>query len=569
MKAKQRARAWWRTVTFGARHPARRVAALAGLGLLSGVGEAAVVVLVVALASQGESRRLALLDELPSEPWVLAALALGALLLVALAHVGSARTAARAATDVQRSVQTRLVTAYLNAPWPVQARTRRGELQDLTTMRTMMLVYGTQEAATAAAALLNLAVLVIVAAALSAWATAGLLGAVVASLLVARPFRVRRADVVRRSMRSSAALATDVSEAGAAARDLRVFGVTDAAVQRLRRRIDEAADRSAAVRVTLTAVAPLTRDVTVALLVVAVFIVVTTADISLVVLGATVLLLLRSLAHAQSLSTLALRLEERGQRIADVEERLAAWGPEPTQAQGPCPAVERIELNDVRYTYPGAGAPALDGVSLTLARGEVMGVVGRTGAGKSTLAAVLLGLVRPDSGFVRVGGVELNTIEPAEWHRRTAWVGQDPHLLDGTVAENIAFMRPHLDEDALGEAARAAALERELEEWPLGLDHPVGPGGNALSGGQRQRVALARALAGGPDLLVLDEPTSALDAQTELAVRKAIDAAREDAIVVVLAHRASTIEVCDRFAVLEDGRVTAMRSARELTDAPR
>ena len=556
---KQRAREWWRRATFGAPHPARRVATLAGLGLVSGVGEAAVVVLVVALASESDSHDVVLLDELPAEPWVLAALALGSLLLLAAAHFGSARIAAHAATDVERTVQTQVITAFLKAPWPAQARTRRGELQNLAMVRTMLLAHGTQEAATAVAALLNLAVLVIAAAALSPWATLGLLGAVAASLLVAQLFRARRTRGVRESMATSAALATDVSEVGAAARDVRVFGVRDAAVGRLRRRIDETADRNAAVRVTFNAMAPLTRDVTVALLVVAVFIIVTTADVSLAVLGATVLLLLRSLAHGQSIAMLTLRLEERGERVADIERHLAAWRPEPTGARRPCPMVDRIELDDVRYRYPGAAAPALDGVSLTLTRGEVIGVVGPTGAGKSTLAALLLGLVRPDSGSVRVGGIELGTIDPTQWHSRTAWVGQEPHLLDGTVGENIVFMRSHVDRRALGEAARAAALERELEEWPLGFDHPVGPGGSALSGGQRQRVALARALAGSPSLLVLDEPTSALDAQAELAVLKAISAVRQDAIVMVIAHRASTIEVCDRFVVLEDGRLTAVR----------
>jgi ABC-type multidrug transport system fused ATPase/permease subunit len=552
---KQQVREWWRVATFGAPHPSRRVAALAGLGLVSGVGEAAVVVLVVALASESGSPRVAVLDELPHESWVLAALALGALLVLAFAHFASARIAAHAATDVQRTVQAQLVTTYLNAPWPAQSRTRRGELQDLATLRTMMLAYGTEEAAIAVAALLNLAVLVIAAAALSAWATIGLLGAVAASLLVAGLLRAQRTRAVHESLATSAALATEVSEAGAAARDVRVFGVRDATVQRLRSRIEEAADRNAAVRVRFAVMAPLTRDVTVAMLVVAVFIVVTTADVSLAVLGATVLLLLRSLAHGQTLSALTLRLEERGQRVADVEKHLAEWRAQPTRGRRACPSVDRIELRDVRYTYAAASAPALDCVSLTLARGEVMGVAGRTGAGKSTLGAMLLGLVRPDSGSVQVGGIELSTIDPARWHGRTAWVGQEPHLLDGTVGENIAFMRPHLDERALLEAARAAALERELEEWPLGLDHPVGPGGGALSGGQRQRVALARALAGSPDLLVLDEPTSALDVQAELAVLKTIDAAREDAIVVVIAHRPSTIEVCDRFVELEDGRL--------------
>jgi len=126
-------------------------------------------------------------------------------------------------------------------------------------------------------------------------------------------------------------------------------------------------------------------------------------------------------------------------------------------------------------------------------------------------------------------------------------------LLTGTVAENIRFRREWVSDAAVESAALAAALAPELAEWPAGLDHPVGPLGNALSGGQRQRVALARALAGAPELLVLDEPTSALDAASEAAVCATLNHARGAMTVLVVAHRLSTLEVCDRLVELRDG----------------
>ena len=197
-------------------------------------------------------------------------------------------------------------------------------------------------------------------------------------------------------------------------------------------------------------------------------------------------------------------------------------------------------------------------------RGELLGVVGRTGAGKSTLAAIALGLLTPARGSVSVSGLPLDEIDPSDWYSRTAWVGQDPHLLTGTVAENIRYLRDAVDDDAVRTAALAAGLAPELTSWPLGLDHPVGPAGAALSGGQRQRVALARALAGNPGLLVLDEPTSALDPHAESAVRETLTAASRDRIVVVIAHRPSTVRACDRIAVIEDGRLAACSPADRL-----
>jgi len=206
-------------------------------------------------------------------------------------------------------------------------------------------------------------------------------------------------------------------------------------------------------------------------------------------------------------------------------------------------------------------------VSLRLEPGEQLGIVGPTGAGKSTLASILLGLLPPDSGRVLVDGVPLGELDPADWHRQTAWVGQEPRLLTGSVRENIRFLRPDVDDGAIERAADEAALAADLAAWDEGLDRDCGPAGGALSGGQRQRVALARALAGDPALVVLDEPTSALDAHAEAAVRATLESLRGRATAVVIAHRLSTIRACDRVAVLRDGRLVAIGPPGEVAAA--
>jgi len=286
--------------------------------------------------------------------------------------------------------------------------------------------------------------------------------------------------------------------------------------------------------------------------------VVTQADVGLPALASTVVLMLRALAHAQSVNGFIARMDERALNVAALRKTLSAWKGEEPDGRAACPAVERLELRGVSVTYADRDVPAVRDASLELARGEMLGIVGRTGAGKSTLASLLLGLLSPDTGTVAVNGAPLAGLDPTDWHARTAWVGQEPRLLSGTVGDNIGFLRPSLSDGALWEAAERAGLATELAAWPDGLNHSVGPAGAALSGGERQRVALARALAGDPGLLVLDEPTSALDAHTEEAVRRAVAHAREDRVVVVIAHRLSTLHACDRIAVMADGRIEAV-----------
>jgi ABC-type multidrug transport system fused ATPase/permease subunit len=289
-------------------------------------------------------------------------------------------------------------------------------------------------------------------------------------------------------------------------------------------------------------------------------------DVSLPLVGATVLLMLRALGHVQMISNSVQVSAEREANLERVLEHVSAWKASAPVETGtrPLPRIGDLQLRDVSFTYPGGGRPALHGVTLDIAHGEQLAVVGRSGAGKTTLAGVLLGLLRPQSGTMLIDGVPLEEIDSRAWHSRIALVSQEPKLLTGTVAENIRFLRDGLDDETVQRAAEAAGLALEIEAWPEGLDHHCGASSAQLSGGQRQRIALARALVGDPDLLVLDEPTSALDVHTEAAVRDAVAALRGRTTVVVIAHRLSTLEASDRVVVIESGRINAVGPAVDL-----
>jgi ATP-binding cassette subfamily C protein len=242
---------------------------------------------------------------------------------------------------------------------------------------------------------------------------------------------------------------------------------------------------------------------------------------------------------------------------------------------------QSITCEDVSFVYEEAarpfdslalaqGKPALQDITLTIHRGESVGIVGPTGAGKSTLVDVLLGLLRPTSGRVLVDGDDLAGYEHA-WQRLIGYVPQDPYLLDDTLRRNIAFGVPDstIDEQRLARASTLAQLDEFVRQLPQGLETVVGEDGVRLSGGQRQRVAIARALYHDPDVLVFDEATAALDNQTEREVTRAIAALHGQRTLIVIAHRLTTVESCDRLIFLRDGRLVGVGPYAELLRDPR
>ncbi|MCX2722851.1 type I secretion system permease/ATPase [Roseibium salinum] len=219
-------------------------------------------------------------------------------------------------------------------------------------------------------------------------------------------------------------------------------------------------------------------------------------------------------------------------------------------SQGP------LKVDRLVYAVPNAPMPIIKGISFNLEPGEILGIVGPSAAGKSTLARLLVGTLQPTTGGVFLDGHNVYLWERASFGAMVGYLPQSVSLLDGTVRENISRMYD-ADPQMVIDAARSAGVHEMIGRMPLGYDTPVGDTRYTLSGGQKQRVALARALFGKPRLLVLDEPNANLDTEGEVALLRAISAAKDDgAIVIMIAHRPAIMEAADKILVLEDGRIS-------------
>jgi len=233
-----------------------------------------------------------------------------------------------------------------------------------------------------------------------------------------------------------------------------------------------------------------------------------------------------------------------------------------------------ISVENLSFSYETSTTQALMGVSIGISRGEAVGLVGPSGSGKSTLVDILLGLLEPTSGRVLVDGNDIHD-NLRGWQDQIGYVPQSIFLTDDTLRRNVAFGLPkgEIDDDAVKSAIRSAQLEDFVASLPDGLDTIVGERGVRLSGGQRQRIGIARALYNNPDVLVLDEATSSLDTETEHGVMQAVQALQGEKTVIIVAHRLSTVEYCDRLYRLENARIVDEGTFSEVTsrtkDLPR
>jgi ABC-type multidrug transport system fused ATPase/permease subunit len=275
------------------------------------------------------------------------------------------------------------------------------------------------------------------------------------------------------------------------------------------------------------------------------------------------LLLLRALTYGQQTQNLFQTLNDLLPSLDHVGHRIDLYlaSPSPTGTT-PVPSIKRLELDRVDYEYL-PGRPVISGVSGTIEAGEAIGIIGPSGSGKSTLLQILLRLREPTGGRFLANGVDTRELDLTQWYSRVAFVPQDPHLIEGTIAENIAFYRD-IPDSMIRQAAQMAHLSEEIEALPKGFDELIGPEDTSLSGGQQQRLTIARALAGQPDLLVLDEPTSALDMRSEARLQETLRSLRGRMTLLVVAHRLTTIQECDRIMVLADGQVQGFDRPDEL-----
>ena len=234
----------------------------------------------------------------------------------------------------------------------------------------------------------------------------------------------------------------------------------------------------------------------------------------------------------------------------------------------PLPFERDIEFRNVSFSYQNSEEPVLRGVSFRIAKGTVTALVGRSGAGKTTIADLLLGLLTPTAGEILIDGVPLTPDNLPAWRYALGYVPQEPLILNASVRENLQRFHPGVTEEEMIDALKKAQAWPIIENLPQGLDTLLGDEGVRLSGGERQRIVLARVLQGKPRLIVMDEATSAMDYESETAVREAIRGLSNEVTILVIAHRLATVRSANDGLVLENGRITENGPLSELMNTP-
>ncbi|MDD3599730.1 MAG: ABC transporter ATP-binding protein, partial [Firmicutes bacterium] len=257
---------------------------------------------------------------------------------------------------------------------------------------------------------------------------------------------------------------------------------------------------------------------------------------------------------------------ERLVEVLDTEPSIGSPDAPKKRSLSTTAAQSSVAFNNVEFTYPGAEAPVLQGISFDAHPGETTAIVGSTGCGKSTLINLIPRFYDVTGGAVLVDGVDIREMREEDLRDKIGFVPQKAFLFSGTIASNLRYARPDATDDELWHALRIAQAADFVAEMPGQLEAPVSQGGTNLSGGQRQRIAMARALVKRPDIYVFDDSFSALDFKTDAALRAALQEEVDDATVFIVAQRVSTVMNADRIIVLDQGEIVGIGTHEELME---
>ena len=546
----------------------RSIVAVVAVSVIGGVAEAtmlAAVAHIAAAMSVGESVATLSLGpisaRLPVGRLLAASSGLAGIRLAAQAVL--ARIPVGISAAVQADLRTHVFESYTRASWSVQAEERDGHLQELMGSHSGQASAAVIQATNGIAAFVTFGVMLAFALALSPAAAAAIVASAVSLFMALRPLASRVRLRAREGSRANVAHAAGVAEAVRMTEEMQVFNT--AAAHRNRHASLIEASRVAMLRTrTLSRTVPVLYQSAIVFMLLgglAVLLLLETRRIA--ALGAIVLLLIRASSYGQQLQNAYQGVSELIPFLDRIEAAVQRFEKSrPVYGSTPLSSIQTIELREVSFGYR-AEEPVLRSLTFDIRSGQSIGIIGPSGAGKSSVVQLLLGLRRATEGSVFVNGVPLHDYDREEWHRRIAYVPQDPRLLSATVAENIRYFRDVSDAD-VRRAARLAHIDEDIRSWRNGYDTVVGQRADAISGGQRQRLCLARALVARPELLVLDEPTSALDLQSEHLVQQSLQELRGELTLVVVAHRVSTLALCDSVLVLRDGRIEAFEEIEDI-----
>lgn len=459
------------------------------------------------------------------------------------------RLAARAAF----TARSHLIDSYFAADWRGMAQLRSGRLQQLLGNNVMMASNAVPLLASMIAALINLSVYggFVAASSPLVGAIFLILGIVVVGCVSLLQRRAKAdSGASQGHVRDVQLAATTLSSLN---RELQLFDVKDAARRELHGLNTEARLSLARLR-TMQRLIPNLFQQIVLLAVVGLVVLAREVGLDASSFGTAAILALRSLSYLQMLNSSKQTYTEVAPYLGEIHEAIDEHLEEVRQrGDSTLGSVERLVLDRVSFGYDET--LVVEDVSLEVRAGEWLGIVGPSGGGKTTLANVLAGLLVPNEGTYRVNDADATSYSAASWASHFAVLSQEPALIRGTVAENISFYRSG-DQREVEAAASSAAIAADIEALPHGWETPVGDGQANLSGGQRQRIALARALFGQPSVLILDEPTSALDAENERLIERSLADLAPATIVIVVSHRPSLLDRCQRILVMESGQVS-------------
>jgi ATP-binding cassette subfamily B protein len=482
--------------------------------------------------------------------------ALGLVVLRILLQFPISVLPARIASDVQATMRTRLFDAFTRASWSVQSRDREGQLQETTTSQVMSATGGALQATSLITSSFTFLVLLGSAVALNPLAAVAVAAATVGLFGLLRPLRSRGVKYSRALSKAQVEYAGGIAESIRVAEESHVFGVSGAQRGRISKLVESSREYYYRTQLLNRLVMNFYQSLIYLLVVGGIAGLVAAGRTHAGSLAAVVLVLLRAGTAGQlvqgayqGLAQSLPFIERTQEAIERYEDSAPVYGSEPLARVG------EVSFQEVSFGYDPE-RPVLSEISFDVAGGEVIGIIGPSGAGKSTLVQLLLQLREPDTGRYAINGLAADQYAREDWYRQVSYVPQEPRLLHATVSENIRFFRD-LDDEAVERAARLARIHDDVVGWARGYDTVVGPRADAVSGGQQQRICLARALAARPEVLVLDEPTSALDPHSETLIGESLTALKSELTLFIIAHRMSTLEICDRVMVIVDGRLVA------------
>ena len=545
-----------------------RPALLAVLSVVTGLAEAAVLAIVAQVAAALATRRdvvdvhLGVASRHVSiQTLLIAGGAIAAIRLILLVPTSS--LAARIAADAQAVLRERLVQAFLRASWSVKSADLEGRFQELMTNQVSAATSGVVQVTYVVTYLFSFAVLIVSALVASPAAAAIVVVACVVLFAALRPLTKAGGRAAHELSLALLDHAGGMSEATRLAEETQVFGVTSAQEARLQQLIERARRWFFGSQFNLRLVPNIYQSAVYLLLFGGLALIYAIDRSGLASLGVVVLLLVRAGTYGNQAQNAYQAVRQAGPFLERLEEATDRYD----EAASP-PGLERFEslealaLQDVSYSYPDR-AEALSDISFDVRAGETIGIIGPSGAGKSTLAQILLRLREPAAGRYLVNGLPAHTLRWEDWARLVAYVPQTPQLVYASVADNIRYFR-EIEQDEVERAAKLAGIHDDIQKWSEGYDTVVGPRAAAVSVGQAQRICLARALALRPQLLVLDEPTSALDPTSERLIQASLTALRGSLTLFVIAHRLTTLDICDRVVVIVGGRVDAVEAFEDL-----